>query len=68
MQWQLQIIDREKTWTNEELFDEVLSQAKGDDYDGHFTEHGYWEYKYLCEQLRKRLKDWLEMKNERILD
>ncbi len=57
--YQKKIVENEKNMSNEELFDEVLSQATGDDYDGCFTTKGLWEYNYLESKLRERLANWL---------
>lgn len=56
--WQLQVVEREKAYTNEELYDEVLSQSQGDDWDGYFTRQGQWEFDYLERKLRERLATW----------
>lgn len=57
--YQKKIVENEKGMSNEELLDEVLSQASGDDYDGCFTTKGLWEYNYLKSKLRERLANWL---------
>ncbi len=59
--WQDKIIEFEKTLSNRELFDEVINQAAGDDYDGGFTTHGDWEFRYLRDKLERRLADWLAL-------
>lgn len=57
--YQTKIIEKEKSMSNQELFDEVLSQAGGDDLEGCFTPKGFWEYEYLESKLRERLANWL---------
>ena len=61
--YQQKIIEQEKSMSNQELFDEVLSQSSGDDYDGMFTPTGEWEYSYLLTKLRERLADWLAVEH-----
>jgi len=41
--------------TNEELLNEVSSQARGDDWDGMFTSRGEALYNATWGELRKRL-------------
>jgi hypothetical protein len=43
---------------NKMLFEETLSLAIGDDYDGCFTPKGGATYEMLDKELRMRLKDW----------
>lgn len=58
-QWQ-RVIERIASLSNEELLDEVLSQAQGDAWDGNFTERGLQEYEYHKAELEKRLGKWLK--------
>ena len=57
--WQIEITEDVKNMSNEELLNETLFLAQGDDYDGCFTDKGQWEYDYLRLELKNRLKDWL---------
>ena len=57
---QQKVIERVARLSNEELLDEVLSQAQGDSWDGNFTENGLWEYEYYKTELKKRLGSWIE--------
>jgi len=54
--WQDEILARIENMSNEELLDETLCLAGGDDYDGCFTSRGSWEYSALTSELEKRLK------------
>lgn len=45
---------------NQELLDEILRAARGDDYDGCFTKYGQDKYDFLQEELYERLEDWLK--------
>ena len=65
--WQQKIVDRVKEYTNDELLDETFLAAGGDDWDGHFTDRGLWEYRFMTGELRKRLRDvgWLEKPTEK---
>lgn len=53
--WQQRIVDYTPSMSNEALFEDVLQQASGDDYDGCFTIRGWWKYEYLANALRERL-------------
>lgn len=53
--WQQRVIDHTTDLSNEDLLEEVLYQAGGDDYDGCFTPGGMWEYEYLVKTLKERL-------------
>ena len=44
-------------WSNQELLNETLGQASGDDYDGCFTFMGQIEYNCYQEELEQRLRD-----------
>jgi hypothetical protein len=55
LKWQQRIIDRARNASNDELFDWLLLCAPGDDYDGCFTDQGWWEYDYLKKEVRRRL-------------
>lgn len=59
LDWQKKVVKNERGMSNKKLFDEVLSRATGDDYDGEFTDKGRWEYNYLECKLRERLANWL---------
>ena len=61
--YQKKIIEKEKGMSNQELFDEVLSQAGGDDWEGCFTTKGFWEFEYLESKLRERLENWLAVEH-----
>ena len=54
--WQEEMLARIETMSNEELLNETLGLAGGDDYDGCFTPKGQWEYDRLVEELEHRLK------------
>jgi hypothetical protein len=43
--------------SNENLFEEYSDLCGGDDYDGCFTNEGYWQMGVLSEEIIKRLKD-----------
>jgi len=60
LKWQQRVIEREREMTNEELLQEVIGLAGGDDYDGCFTKRGAWEFDYLQGKLYERLQGWLE--------
>lgn len=66
--YQKEIVENEKRMSNEELLDEVLNQATGDDYDGCFTVKGLWEYRYLEGKLRERLASWLSVQHDKRVD
>jgi len=53
------IIEQEKSMSNNELYEEVLSLAGGDDYDGCFTDVGKLEYQYFKAKFEERLGDFL---------
>ncbi len=57
-------IEREKHLTNQELLEEVIDLASGDDWDGAFTERGAWEFEYLQGKLKERLSDWMKEDSE----
>ena len=46
-----------QNWSNQELLNETLSLAQGDDYDGCFTYLGQIEYNCYQEELEQRLRD-----------
>jgi hypothetical protein len=54
--WQERHLARIKLLSNEELLEEVLDSAGGDDYDGCWTNRGWWEYQVMKEELESRLK------------
>lgn len=58
--YQQMVIEREAKMSNQELLDEVIWAAQGDDYDGCFTTRGEWEFEYLKGKLYARLQGWLE--------
>ena len=57
--WQQKIIDHYSNISNEDLLGEVIAWAAGDDWDGDFTDHGWWEFNYAKSLLHERLADWL---------
>jgi hypothetical protein len=48
--------------SNTDLLEEMLEIAQGDDYDGCFTANGVITYGVINEELRKRLRVWLNVK------
>jgi len=44
---------------NEDLFEELLRLAHGDDYFGYLTLIGRWEFKELKKEFRRRQRAWL---------
>ena len=57
--WQQDIIDYCANISNEDLLEEVISSAAGDDWDGEFTDQGQWGFNYAKSLLYERLADWL---------
>ena len=58
-QWQQKIIDYYSNISNVDLLDEVLDLARGNDWEGAFTDHGWWKFNYVKSLLYGRLTDWL---------
>ncbi len=55
--WQQDIIDREKRYSNKQLFDDVIMLGNwGGDRNGRED----WEYDYLLMKLEERLTTWLK--------
>lgn len=57
LKWQQEIIDRIATMSNDDLLDNTITAAQGDDWDGCFTERGLWEFTALQNELCARLID-----------
>ena len=55
LMWQKKFLVRISKLSDKDLLGETLEMASGDDYDGGFTERGYWEYEQLRKALDKRL-------------
>jgi hypothetical protein len=55
LKWQREISDKAHSTSNNELFDWLLECASGDDYDGGFTDRGFWEFEHLKKEMRERL-------------
>ena len=55
LKWQQSIIDSLEKFSDKELVDEIVTLANGDDYDGCFTDRGWWELDTLRDELLKRL-------------
>lgn len=53
--WQNKLIDQWESSSMSDLLDEVLYLAGGDDWDGHFTPHGWKVYKFMREYLKSRI-------------
>ena len=53
--WQQRIVDKASEATDLELLKQLLAIAHGDDYDGDFTDRGWWEYAYLRDLMIERL-------------
>ncbi len=58
--WQKEFEKQVELYTNSILLEDILFRAGGDDWDGAFTNRGYWKYNYLVTILKGRLKDWLK--------
>ena len=56
LKWKEVTLTRIENMSNEELLEETLGLAGGDDYDGYFTDLGQFEYDTLYNELQKRLK------------
>ena len=54
-QWQTKLLEQWKDSSIEALLDEVLELAKGDDYDGIHTSHGWNEYQFMLGLLKERI-------------
>lgn len=57
---QIEEIERIKSLKNRELYEETNSSSKGDDWDGDFTDWGFFVYCSLLSELESRLAPWLE--------
>lgn len=55
--WEQECLEKILAMTNDDLFKAILACVCGDDYEGEFTERGYFEYVHLEEEMRKRLTD-----------
>jgi len=55
--WKQEYLDNIQKYSNEEILDEVIASASGDDYDGAFTDEGLWMFKESEKELRSRLKN-----------
>lgn len=72
LKWQEEELTAIKNYSNEELYDVLLSSAGGDDYDGCFSVRGQWIYDHLEEEMFYRLTEsgfidpakYLDMINE----
>ncbi len=62
LKWQQAILKEIHSATNRELFDDFIELAGGDDWDGQFTDRGWWEFEQLQNELESRLEDWLKEK------
>lgn len=62
LKWQDSYLARIGNMSNEQLLNEVIGAAGGDDQDGEFTNRGRWEFSEMEKELRKRLASWLEYK------
>ena len=62
LKWQDGYLARIGNMSNEQLLNEVIGAANGDDQDGEFTSRGRWEFDALEKELRKRLATWLDEK------
>lgn len=56
LKWKNEFLESLKIMNNEQLLEDTLALAGGDDYDGCFTKAGQWRYDKLLEELEKRLK------------
>lgn len=54
--WKEAALQKIAQYSNLELMEETLNLARGDDYDGCFTERGNWEYGALTVELAVRLR------------
>ncbi len=54
-QWQEKIIEYLTTLSDEELFDYIIEQSRGDDWENEFTSRGYWEFEYCIKEFKKRI-------------
>ena len=55
IKWKERFLNEIKNYTNEQLLERCLDSAGGDDYDGGFSDRGYWMYEELQVELNKRL-------------
>jgi hypothetical protein len=58
--YQLEIIEKEKTMSNEDLLNEVLTYIGWDAFSDPDDDMRRWEYGYLLERLVSRLNSWLK--------
>ena len=59
-EWQKTLIADVEKMSNAELFQYLIDAQIPDDYDGAFTDRGYWERQYSEELMREKLADWLK--------
>ena len=63
-EWQREIIDYYSNISNRDLLEEVLAQARGDDWGGAFTSRGWWQFQYARSLLHERLANWLAIESD----
>jgi len=55
LEYQKEYLKHLKELSNQELVEEVICSAQGDDYDGCFTQKGAWEFGEVKKELSLRL-------------
>jgi len=53
--WQHDYIDYLSKMSDMELFEQIVEDGSGDDFDGAFTNRGWWRWCYLVALFRHRL-------------
>jgi len=56
--WQENYIVLIKKLSNYDVFDQLIYDAQGDDWDGAFTDQGEWKFHTLRAEVEERLADW----------
>jgi hypothetical protein len=64
LKWQIAELEAIKRMSNEELLEETIGLAGGDDYDGCFTSRGDWRFAELQFELHLRLRAVGYLENE----
>jgi hypothetical protein len=55
LKWKEEFFNQIKKYDNEQLLEECMWAAGGDDYDGCFTDRGQWQYGELQVELYRKL-------------